>query len=413
MLIRIAWRNLWRNRRRTLLTVCSVALGLTLLLVSLGLGDGGHRQMIDSAVRMGSGHVIVQARGYQERAELEMTLSGDEVQRVLEWVREARDRFPIRLALSRVFVSGLASSADGSTGMRLIGVEADKERQVSLFHEKIIRGSDLRAGDPDHVVIGEGISRKLSLQPGSKLVVMAQAFGGKEIEAHLFRVSGILRSGVEDVDESLVLASLPAAQKFLKLGSRVHQVAVFLDDEKQSWPLAQTGKGALKGLEVLDWSEALPELRDYIRIDDGGNYVFQVFIFILVAFTVMNTLQMSVLERQREFALLDALGLNPRSRFLMVVLEAIFVALLSGTLGLLLGYSAHLYLHVHGLPLELFSNSDISAAGVTLDPILYSDLSFERIAGSLLLVVLLTVILGISPALRAARSSDAHLLGHN
>ena len=163
-------------------------------------------------------------------------------------------------------------------------------------------------------------------------------------------------------------------------------------------------------MEVLSWGEVLPELKDFIRIDDGGNYLFNLVIFLLIGFTVLNTLLMSVLERNREYALLDALGLTPGKRFAMVILEATVIAALAVVVGLTLGYGVHLYLHFHGLPLDLFYSGDISAAGVTLDPVIYSDLSLNRIVGSMLLVFGLILMLALIPARHAARRGDVHLL---
>jgi ABC-type lipoprotein release transport system permease subunit len=174
--------------------------------------------------------------------------------------------------------------------------------------------------------------------------------------------------------------------------------------------LAGDGRSALDGVEVLAWSDALPELRDAIVVDDGGNYVFNVFIFLLISFTVMNTLLMSVLERSREFSLLDALGLTPLSRFGMVMLEALMLSLLSILGGVALGYLGHLYLKVYGLPLDLFYSGDITAAGVIIDPVLYSDLTAARIIWSMTLVAAMTIALALVPAFRAGRSGNVQIL---
>ena len=411
MIVRIAWRNLWRRTRRTLLTVLTVALGLALLLISVGLGDGAHRQMIDSAVRLGSGHLIIQQAGYLESSEVGQVLSGPQLAEVEEWVEKNRTRFPIRQRLPRVFASGLASSADGATGVRIIGIVPVLEQEVSIFHEKIVGGSFFEPEDSNSAVIGEGIARKLEVKLGEKVVLMAQAANSPEIQSQLVRVSGIMRTGMDQYDQMLVLIPMKTAQELLHLGESVHQVAVFLDRADSAESLALLGKQDLANLEILAWSEALPELRDFIRIDDGGNYVFLIFLFILIAFTVMNTLLMSVLERSREFALLDALGLTPSRRFAMIFVEALFVAIFSVALGFVVGYSGHLYLHVYGLPMDIFYSGEISVAGVTMDPVMYSELSLKRILGSLALIVLLILVLSLVPALRAARTGNVHLLG--
>jgi ABC-type lipoprotein release transport system permease subunit len=411
IVLKMAWRNLWRKPRRTLLTVITISLGLALLLVFLGLGDGGHEQMIDSAVRMGSGHVLVQQEGYQEQGGINRLLSLEEIRDVESWGQEMKGRFPILHMLRRTFVSGLASSADGATGVQLIGIQPLEEMQASDFDEKLIEGEFLNADDGDWVILGQGVAHKLALEVGDKLVLMAQGADSVEIRSRLVRVRGILRTGLEEQDQALALMPLGASQEFLELGAQVHQIALLMQDSRFSQELANIGQQKFSALEVLSWGEALPELKDFIVIDDGGNYVMNLILFLLISFTVLNTLLMSVLERGREFALLHCLGLTPGKRFTMVLVEAFFIAFLSALTGFGLGFSVHLYLSRSGLPLDIFYSGELSAAGVAFDPVMYSSLSPARIFQSMVLVFGLTLLLSVVPAWRAARSADVHSLG--
>ena len=297
ILLKIAWRNLWRKPRRTVLTVTTISLGLTLLLISLGIGDGGHEQMIDSAVHMGSGHVLVQQQGYQEQGGVARLLSPEEIDSVESWGQEMKGQFPIHHVLRRTFVSGLASSADGSTGVQITGIQAPLEEQASDFADKLIEGDFLTDQDRDRVILGEGVALKLSVGVGEKLVLMAQGVDGQEIRSRLVRVGGILRTGLEEQDQVLVLLPVASSQEFLDLGVGVHQIAFLMQDARRSEELAGLGKQRFSTLEVLSWGEAMPELKDFIRIDDGGSYVMNVIFFMLISFTVLNTLIMSVLER--------------------------------------------------------------------------------------------------------------------
>ncbi len=411
IVLKIAWRNLWRKPRRTLLTVSTISLGLALLLIFLGLGDGGHEQMIESAVHMGSGHVLVQQEGYQEQGGINRLLTPEEIRSVETWGQAMKGRFPIRHILRRTFVSGLASSADGATGVQLIGIQPLAEMQASDFDEKLIEGEFLNADDGDWVILGQGVAHKLALEVGEKLVLMAQGADSVEIRSRLVRVRGILRTGLEEQDQALALMPLGASQEFLDLGARVHQIALLMRDARFSQELANIGQQKFSALEVLSWGEALPELKQFIVIDDGGNYVMNLILFLLISFTVLNTLLMSVLERGREFALLHCLGLTPGKRFIMVLVEAFFIAFLSALTGFGLGYGVHLDLSRHGLPLDLFYSGELSAAGVAFDPVMYSHLSPARILQSMVLVFGLTLLLSLVPAWRAAQSTDVHSLG--
>ncbi len=413
VILRIAWRNLWRNPRRTWLTTLTIALGQALLLVFLGLGDGSHRQMIESAVRTGSGHVLFQRQGYQQSGELKLSLSGDHLKQIQDWLR-AQDWVEIEHIVPRSFSSALVSSADGATGAQIMGVDPTLEKPASRLSGKLVEGSFLEAGDRNQLVMGIGVARKLKVDLGDKVVLMGQARDSSEIQSRLMRVKGIFSTLQEEIDHSLAMAPLADWREFLHLGKGVHQVAVLLAEEGDSETLAARGRRELSSqIEVLPWSEAMPELVNFIRVDDGGNYVFHVFLFLLIGFMALNTLLMSVLERQREFSLLDALGLTAAGRFAMVMLEASLIAALASVVGLTLGYSIHLLLAVYGLPLDLFGVDfeGASAVGVAFDPILYSHLSNRRLVQSILVIFLMTLLLAFWPALRAARRGNVKLLG--
>jgi ABC-type lipoprotein release transport system permease subunit len=283
--------------------------------------------------------------------------------------------------------------------------------QASDFDDKLIEGEFLKADDGDWVILGQGVAHKLALEVGEKLVLMAQGADSVEIQSRLVRVRGILRTGLEEQDQILALMPLGASQEFLDLGAQVHQIALLMQDARFSEELANIGQQRFSSLEVLSWGEALPELKEFIVVDDGGNYVMNLILFLLISFTVLNTLLMSVLERGREFALLHCLGLTPGRRFIMVLVEAFFIAFLSALTGFGLGFSGHLYLSRSGLPLDLFYSGELSAAGVAFDPVMYSSLSPARIFQSMVLVFSLTLLLSVVPAWRATRSADVHLLG--
>lgn len=197
------------------------------------------------------------------------------------------------------------------------------------------------------------------------------------------------------------------------MGDRVHQIAVVLDDAANSGRLASVARSQFPDLEILTWEQAHPEVVDYIRIDNAGNHIFSMVLFTLIGFLVLNTLLMSVLERTREFALLDALGVAPHQRFQMVMLEAVIVAAMASAAGLALGYGVHLYLAIHGLPLDLFVSGDLTVAGVAFDPVIYSELSTRRILQTVSLVFGLAMVLALVPARRAAKPGEIGILGRN
>ncbi len=408
----IAWRNLWRNPRRTLLTAGTISGGLALVLVFFGLGDGSHRLMLQNAVRTGGAHVAVQARGYQAKKAIELTMPADRVAGFASMLM--RRGFGPATVVPRVFASGLASSSDGSSSVSIVGIDPEAEGRVSLLDDKLQAGSFLREVSVNEAVIGEGVARKLKLAPGNKCVLMAQGPESTEIQSVLIRVAGVTRTGSADIDEFMVMVPLATAQALLGLPGRVHQAALILDDPDESRRAARVLRASAGAdVEVLGWDELMPGLRDLIRIDVAGMFIIDTIYFLIIAFLVGNTLLMSVLERRREFALLDAVGLTPTRRFLLIMLEATWIGILSAVSGALIGYGGHSYFRFRGLNLSLFFETGVSVAGTSIEPMVYSVLSAHRTAVGVGLVFLLTIVLALAPAWKAATEVDAHLLGQS
>jgi ABC-type lipoprotein release transport system permease subunit len=407
VVLRLAWRNLWRHRWRTLLTGSGVALGLGLLLTMLGLGDGSHLQMIDAAVGMGSGHVLVQAPGYQARRGVELAIAADLAQRVRDWARAQEGVVSVP---SRAFASALLSSADGAVGVTLMGVDPVVERTVSRFAARVRDGRFLEPGDRGGAVIGSGVARVLHAGVGGRIVVMAQGARDRDVRSALLRVVGVVDTGLEEVDRALLLMPIGAAQELLALDGGVHQVALILRDQARSAAGAAAARRAFPELEALTWAQADPDVETAIRLDDGGHYLFNAIFFVIIGFMVLNTLLMSVLERRRELALLGALGLTPGRRWLLVMLEAAMLAGLAIGGGVLLGVAVNVYFGVHGLPLAWFTAEPLESGGVLLEPVMYASLSARRVLASAALVLLLTLLLSLVAARHAARPVDVGLL---
>jgi putative ABC transport system permease protein len=384
-----------------------VALGLGLLLTMLGLGDGSHVQMIDAAVGMGSGHVLVQAPGYQARRAVELSVVEDVARRVAAW---ARAQPGVVAVAPRALSSALLSSADGAVGVALMAVDPAAEQIASRFPARVRDGRFLRAGDRGTAVVGSGVARVLHAGVGGRVVVMAQGAGERDVRSALLRVVGVVHTGLDEVDRRLVLVPLGTGQDLLALGGRVHQIAIILRDQARSAPVAATARRAFPALETLTWAQADPDVDTAIRLDDGGHYLFNAIFFVIIGFMVLNTLLMSVLQRRREIALLGALGVTPGRRWAMVMLEGSMLAGLAIAGGLVLGLGVNTYFRVHGLPLAWFTDQPFESGGVLLEPVMYASLSARRVLGSAALVFALTTVLSLVSARHAARPVDVGLL---
>ena len=415
LLVKIGWRNLWRNPRGTLLTALALGLGLTLLLVSLGLLDGGHEQMIANAVRFGTGHVVIQAQGYQDTGAQASLLPARVVSATEAFLQTDAMKPAVRGVSPRLLASGLLSSAANSDGVRIMGVIPKQERTVSLIPQRIVEGSYLNDDQQSGVVIGVELARKLAVKIGAKVVLMTQMVqppdttatdaGGGEMQSAQVRVSGIFRTGVQAIDAHGIQLPLPEAQALLGVPDQVTQVAVLLEREEDSLMVAQGLRKQLTGVpvEILPWREAMPELARLFLLDDAFNYIMNGVVLAVVGLGILNTILMRVLERRYEFGLLSALGLRPVQLAIMVIGESLALTSFSLALGLVLGLSVQHYFATYGLDLRWFFKSSLPTA-LVFDPIIYARLSLTRIASSVWIVFLTATVISFYPALKAART---------
>ena len=415
LLVKIGWRNLWRNPRGTLLTALALGLGLTLLLISLGLLDGSHEQMVGNGVRFGTGHVVIQAQGYQDTGSVGLLLPARVLSTADEVLHAVALKHVLRGMSPRLLASGLLSSAANASGVSMMGVIPRDERAVSLIPQRIIEGNYLKDDQQSGIVIGVELARKLAVKIGDKVVLMTQAVqppdteatdaGGGDMQSTLLRVSGIFRTGIQAIDAHIIQLPLPEAQALLGVPDRVTQVAILLEREGDSLMVARALRKQLTGVpvEVLPWRESMPTLAQLFLLDEAFNYVMNGVVLAMVGLGILNTILMRVLERRYEFGLCSALGLRPVQLGVMIIGESLALTALSLALGLVLGLGAQHYFATAGLDLRWFFHSSLPTA-LVFDPIIYSRLSLTRIASSVGIVFLTATVISFYPALKAART---------
>ncbi|MGD1027847.1 MAG: FtsX-like permease family protein [Candidatus Binatus soli] len=416
LLVKIGWRNLWRNPRGTLLTASALGLGLALLLISLGLLDGGHEQTIADGVRLGPGHVVIQAKGYQDSGSDELLLPAQVVSGIEGFLQTAEMKKLVRGVSPRLLATGLLSSSANSAGVRIMGVIPQDEPAVSFIPQRVVEGTYLSDDRPSGVVIGAELARELEVKIGSRVVLMTQALrqpgietkngAGEEMQSTLLRVSGIFRTGLGAVDANIIQLPLPAAQTLLGLpDGQVTQVALLLQQEGDSAMVARALRKQLTGgtVEVLTWRESIPMLAQILGLDHAFNYIMNGVILAMVGLGILNTILMRVLERRYEFGVCKALGLRPGQLAVMVIGESLALTAISLALGLALGLSVEHYFATSGLDLRWIFKTDLPSA-LVLDPILYSRLSSNRIIWSVSIVFAMATIISFYPALKAART---------
>jgi putative ABC transport system permease protein len=402
----MAWRNVWRNRRRSLLTVMAISLGLAFNIFMRAIGDGFHEQMVDNSVRSHIGHLEVHRAGYHDNPGINKTLPepGD-IERAIRTLPD------LRAYSLRVLGDGLASTAENSAGVAIVGIDPARERTVTTINRGIVKGEYLREGEVRPVLIGERLALNLKAAVGDKVVLLVQAANGS-MGANLFRVTGIFRSGAPELDSGLAFILRQDAQELFSLQNRVTEATILLNSSR-AVPAAQQAlqsKLAGKHVEVLAWYQVAPFLLQFIQLDDAFFYIIVIFFFVVISIGILNTIMMSVFERVREFGVMMALGTKPRQIIKLVVEEAFILALVGALIGSAIGISTSVYFATEGMNLSSWAEG-AAALGVT-SSMVYTKLTAANVVLSNLSVLAVVVLVGLYPAMHASRLRPVEAIRH-
>jgi ABC-type lipoprotein release transport system permease subunit len=402
VIIRLAWRSIWRNRRRTLITILSIGFGLACTIFFIAIGEGVYVQLIEDVVRMQAGHITIEHPAYRDAPSVDFYV------RDSDQLRSQLDNLPgVEQTKLIVQGQGIARTATATVGVTLMGVEPWVERKSSPLARHLVSGTYLEDIDGSWVVIGRELANQLNLEIGKKMVVTTNDTTGNLVDV-LCRVKGIFETGSVEVDGYFVQAPLAFAQRlFLLPAQSVTQMGVILEEpEDQNHVLEIIGQlGNDRNISVLPWQEVIPEIASYIRLDKGSNVVFQTLLVFLILFTIFNTILMSVLEREREFAVLLALGTKPAYLRLQVLVETAYLGLIGCCLGLIVGGLGAWAVQVWGIDLQSFYQEGITISGFALSTELHARLTLELLMSTTSLVFGATMLLSLIPVHRVTRVS--------
>ena len=397
---KMAWRNLLRRRRRTLLTAFSVGTGLWVTLLFTGMANHNWASMVNTSAKMGLGHVTIEPTGYLDSPSTAKRFAMDG-----KLLAGAGAMPGVTRAIPRIMAEGMIATASKTVGGSLIGIDPERESaEYNFFLKSMAAGRLLENADDPGVMVGAALAEKLNLKVGKKLVFTAADVNGN-IVSDLARVTGIFKTGVDAVDGSVIL--LPINQLRRMLGYAKNEttlVAVFLDDQRR----AQDIRGAIAarsfpGTETWAWSETQTEVAGMIAIDHFSHLFFQFFIGLLVAAGILDTILMSVLERKHEFGVMLAIGSSPRFLFRLVLMESFFIGLLGLALGVIINLPFYIYLSRWGYDFSWLLPPDYEANRVPIEPVMKVVYYFSDVAGIAAAIFVLTLLAGLYPAWKASR----------
>ena len=404
LLITLAWRNVRRHARRSALTAAAMSVGLGLMVMSRTLASGAHEDWVDSGVRMGSGHIMIQGRGYQESANLADRLTARQAGELEQLLGGPGIAERVVGVVTRLSVEGLAGSATSAAPVHIIGVDPTSEVEFSELAEKLAEGRYLQPGDRLHAYIGVGLAERLDIGLGRRLVLTAQDAAG-DIVGQLVRVVGLFRTGVDEVDQLLVHIPRETAGDWLRVGNDVTTVGVLLRSTRDVDPALQVLRDEVDEttMEILGWREAMPELDAAVRLDDYGDYVFHGILLTIVALAIVNTILMSVLYRTREFGVLRALGLTRSDTGLVVFSEGVLLTAISGMIGAAAGLGLTWLFFRNGLDFSFALDTEFSMSGVLIDPVIVPEFHVDHVIRSVIYVAVIGVLSSVYPAWHATR----------
>jgi putative ABC transport system permease protein len=412
IMLKIAFRNIFRQKRRSILTALSMFGGFVLAAFFIGFSEGTYNGIIDTFTRNQMGHIQVHHRDYLDRPSLYKTIDNlPEIEGILGQVDKVDSWSP------RIYSAGLASVSEKSVGVRIIGIDPVKEDRTTKFHEKIKEGTMFSTASANEVIIGKGLAKLLKGGVGDDVVVVSQAADGS-IANDSYKIVGIVDSGDEIGDRASFYLPLAAAQELLVLAGRVHEIAVtvkslhdvdFVDKilvKKFAALNTSSGSNPIANadvpLAVEPWQVFARSFYIAMKADKEGMWIMLLIIVLVVAVGVLNTVLMAVLERRREYGVLKAVGTKPGQIVKMVLLEVNILAVICIVFGVAVGLFLNYFFSVHGISMP--------------EPMTYGGMKFEHMFTEInamsfyipaVTVLLSATLVSLFPALKAAHTDPA------
>jgi putative ABC transport system permease protein len=395
--LRLAVRNLLRQGKRTLFTGLSMLVGFVMASFFIGWADGTYNHISDGFTRNRLGHIQIHRQGYLDDPTLYKTIENPaKIAGELETADHIESWTP------RIYAAGLASVGEKSAGARIIGIDPEREDRTTSLAAKLIEGRYF-SSSPNQAVIGQTLATILDAAIGDELIIVSQAADGS-IANDMYEIIARIDTGDPVLNRSAVYISLAEAQALFVLDQRVHEIAVTVDNLNHVQKVTADLQQRLAGgdLEVDPWQVFASEFYKAMQADKNGMYLSLLVVVIVVAITILNTVLMSVLERQKEYGVLRAIGTRPARIVGMVITETSLLAAASIVLGSILGFLLNWYFSRHGIALA--------------NPIEWGSMQFRYMKGEInarsfylpsLTVIVTSLLVCLPPALRAARTEPA------
>ena len=343
LILKLAWRNVWRNKRRSLLTLAAVVFATLMAIAMRGIQKGTYALNIRTVVELFSGYLQLQEKSYLDNPTLNASFILD---------RNIKDALDSTKGVStyspRVYADGLVSFKDNSRGVAIFGINPEKEKNVTTFVKNINDGKFFTTDSSNQVVVGAQLLKNLDAKIGDDIVLLAQGYDGT-LGNQKYKIVGTVKLGVQELESAIIFMGLRSAQSLLSMGKRINVVAVKADNLNDLNKIKTELSKRIKDpdVSVLMWDQVNPELKQAIQMDNISGIFFLGILIVIVAFGILNTVLMSVTERYREFGVVLAIGMPQTKLSYLVYIETLFITLLGLIIGNFIGYFVNYYLIIH------------------------------------------------------------------
>ncbi|MCC6684163.1 MAG: ABC transporter permease [Bacteroidia bacterium] len=397
----LAWRNTWRHKIRSLVVITSIAVGLWAGVFMVAFSWGMYKQYMREAVATRLSHLQMHHPKFEEEREIKYMLTNASAV-----MKELQLMDKVKAATARTVTSGMVSSPATASGVTMYGVFPMEENKVTQIATRIIEGNYFNDVARNPVLIGEKLAKKLKVKVKNKIILTFQDSSG-EIVAGAFRVCGIFRSTNSALDEVNVYVRSADLCRLLNMDEVVHEVAILLKSDNDLVKVQSTLKNKFPEADIKTWKEMSPDLELVINSFNEYMYIFVGIILLALTFGIVNTMLMAVLERVREIGMLMAIGMSRVRIFFMIILETVYLALVGGPAGLLIGYFTIQWTGKEGIDISMFSEG-LSAWGFS--SIIYPELEAGYYLPLTLMTIFTAILSAIYPAIRALKLKPAEAI---
>jgi len=393
-ILKIAWRNIWRHRLRSLVVIGSILIGIWAGVYVSGFSYGLNEQRTQSVIEERLSHIQIHHPQWKEEAKLEYEIGQPE--KLQDYLAKSLE---VKHSAPRIILNGMLGSAHYTTGIRIQGVEPHAEDQLTGLQERVDSGQYFSSKTRNSILIGDALAEKLEVKPGSKVVLTFTDEQGT-ILSGAFKVDGIYSDLSPQIEKSLVYVQNKDLVNILDRDELVHEFAIYLKDPEQLETFKSELQSAFPELRVESWKELSPELGYANELMSTMLYVIIGIIMLALCFGIINTMMMAVLERRKELGMLMGVGMSKTRLFLMIIFETLMLSLIGGPLGILLGYLSIKLSQQTGLDLSSFGEG-LGEYGI--ESVIYPSLMPAFYFGTGALVMGITLIAAIWPARRALK----------